>query len=138
MGEALSDFGVTTVLARWVAGHFSGWQWPALMALIVLIYFYIHYAFASLTTHFISLYSPFLAVLLAAGTPAPLAAYAMIFYTNLSASLTHYGTVPAPILFSAGYVSHGHWWRIGLLISFVNLAIWTAVGFAWWKVIGLW
>jgi len=138
MGEALSDFGVTTVLARWVAGHFSGWQWPALMALILLIYFYIHYAFASLTTHFISLYSPFLAVLVAAGTPAPLAAYAMIFYTNLSASLTHYGTVPAPILFSAGYVSHGHWWRIGLLISFVNLAIWTAVGFAWWKIIGLW
>ncbi len=138
MGEALSDFGVTAVFAHWVSAHFSGWEWPALMAVIVLIYFYVHYAFASLTTHFISLYTPFLAILLAAGAPAPLAAYALIFYTNLSASLTHYGTVHAPIIFSAGYVSHGHWWRIGLLISFVNLAIWTCAGFVWWKVIGLW
>ena len=103
-------------------------EWPALMAVIVLIYFYVHYAFASLTSHFISLYAPFLAVLLTAGAPAPLAAYAMAFYTNLSASLTHYGTTHSPIVYSAGYISIGLWWKIGLLISFVHLAIWTVVG----------
>ena len=27
---------------------------------------------------------------------------------------------------------------VGLLISLVNLAIWTAVGLAWWKLLGLW
>ena len=68
----------------------------------------------------------------------PLTAYALAFYTNLSASLTHYGTTHSPIIFAAGYVTHGHWWRIGLLISVANLAIWTVVGFAWWKIIGLW
>ena len=138
LGEALNEFGVTKVFAGWVAGHFAGWSWPALMAGIVLIYFYTHYAFASLTAHFIALYAPFLAVLVAAGAPAPLAAYALAFYTNLSASLTHYGTVHSPIVFAAGYVSPGLWWRVGLLISLVNLAIWTAVGLAWWKLLGLW
>lgn len=138
MGTALNDFGVTAVFARWVSSHVRGWEWPVLMAILTLIYFYIHYAFASLTTHFISLYAPFLAILIAAGAPAPLAAYAMAFYTNLSASLTHYGTTHAPIIFAAGYISHAHWWRIGFLISILNLTIWTCVGIVWWKVIGLW
>lgn len=138
MGEALKEFGLTSVFAGWVSGHFTGWEWPALMAVIVLIYFYVHYAFASLTTHFISLYAPFLGILLAAGAPAPLAAYALAFYTNLSAGLTHYGTTHSPIIFSAGYVSLGLWWKLGLLISFINIAIWTSVGLVWWKIIGLW
>ena len=138
MGEALNEFGLTSLFAQWVSGHFGGWGWPALMAVIVLIYFYVHYAFASLTSHIISLYAPFLAVLLAAGAPAPLAAYAMAFYTNLSASLTHYGTTHSPIIYSAGYISIGLWWKIGLLISFVHLSIWTVVGLVWWRLIGLW
>jgi len=138
MGEALNDFGLTTLFARWVSSHFAGWAWPALFCAILLIYFYAHYAFASITTHFLSMYAPFLAVVVSAGAPAPLVAYALAFATNLSASLTHYGTTPAPIVFAADYVSHGKWWRIGLLISFVNLAIWAAVGLAWWKLIGLW
>jgi DASS family divalent anion:Na+ symporter len=138
LGEALSEFGVTQAFAGWVSGHFAGWAWPALMTVIVLVYFYTHYAFASLTTHFISLYAPFLAVLVAAGAPPALAAYALAFYTNLSASLTHYGTTPAPIVFAAGYVGPGLWWKTGLLVSFVNLAIWTAVGLAWWKLLRMW
>jgi DASS family divalent anion:Na+ symporter len=138
MGEALNEFGITNAFATWVSSHFPGWQWPLLMAVVCVIYFYSHYAFASITTHFISMYVPFLAVLLAAGAPAALVAHALLFYTNLSASLTHYGTTPAPIVFAAGYVSHGRWWRIGLLASIVNLAIWTGVGLLWWKFIGLW
>lgn len=138
MGEALNDFGVTAVLADWVSGHFGGWQWPALMALIVVLYFYAHYMFASITTHFISMYAPFLAVLAGAGAPAALAAYALAFYTNLSASLTHYATTHSPMIFATGYVSQGLWWKVGFLISVVNLVIWTSVGLLWWKIIGLW
>jgi DASS family divalent anion:Na+ symporter len=138
MGEALNEFGVTAAFARFVSGHFHGWEWPVLMAAILLLYFYIHYAFASITAHFLSLYTPFLAVLLAAGAPVPLTAYSMAFFTNLSACLTHYATTHSPIIFAAGYVSHGHWWKIGLLVSFVNIGIWSAVGLLWWKVIGLW
>ncbi len=138
MGEALHDFGITTLFARWVSAHFAGWAWPALLAAVLLVYFYAHYAFASITTHFLSMYAPFLAVVVTAGAPAPLVAYALAFSTNLAASLTHYGTTPAPIVFAADYVSYGRWWRIGLLISFVNLAIWSAAGLLWWKIIRLW
>lgn len=138
LGEGLNEFGLTSAFAGWVSGHFTGWSWPALAAVVILVYFYAHYAFASITTHFISMYAPFLGVLTAAGAPAPLVAYMMVFYTNLSASLTHYGTTPAPIIFAAGYVAHGTWWKMGLWISFANLAIWSAAGLVWWKYLGLW
>jgi DASS family divalent anion:Na+ symporter len=138
MGEALAEFGLTKLFAQSVSAYFTGWEWPVLTAAIVVIYFYAHYAFASLTTHFISMFAPFLAVLVAAGAPAALTSFLLLFYTNLSASLTHYGTTPAPIVFSAGYVSHGRWWRVGFLVSLVNLAVWSGVGLIWWKLIGLW
>jgi divalent anion:Na+ symporter, DASS family len=138
MGEALNDSGVMKAFATAVSGVFSGWEWPALMAVLVLVYFYVHYLFASVTTHLLSMYAPFMAILIAAGAPAPLVAFALAFYANLSASLTHYGTTPGPILFSAGYCSHGQWWKVGLIVSVVNLTIWTSVGLVWWKIIGLW
>src|SRR5262249_37896507 len=105
MGEALNDFGVTKVFADSVLRLFHGWQWPVTMALVVLLFFYTHYLFASVTTHIISMYAPFMAILIAAGAPAALVAFSLAFYANLSASLTHYGTTPGPILFAAGYVS---------------------------------
>jgi DASS family divalent anion:Na+ symporter len=30
------------------------------------------------------------------------------------------------------------WWKLGLTISIVNIVIWTALGFTWWKFLGLW
>jgi DASS family divalent anion:Na+ symporter len=138
MGEALGEFGVSSEFARWLGGQFTGWTWPATMAVAVLIYFYAHYALASITTHLLTLYAPFLALLIAAGAPAAMVAYALLFYANLSASLTHYGTTHSPMVFSAGYVSMGSWWRTGFLVSIANLLIWTTVGLVWWKWIGLW
>ena len=52
--------------------------------------------------------------------------------------ITHYGTGSAPVFFGAGYVRQGDWWRIGFLISMLNLIIWLVLGTWWWKLIGLW
>jgi DASS family divalent anion:Na+ symporter len=35
-------------------------------------------------------------------------------------------------------VEVGDWWRIGAVVSLVNLAVWLGVGGLWWKVLGLW
>ena len=42
------------------------------------------------------------------------------------------------MFFATGYVSFAKWWKVGFLISLLNLAIWSTVGFAWWKLIGIW
>jgi DASS family divalent anion:Na+ symporter len=114
----------------------GGWI-PAFLALS-LIYFYSHYFFASLTAHISSMYAAFLAVALAAGTPPLLAALVLAFFSNLFASTTHYGAGPAPVLFGSGYVSLGSWWKLGAVISVVNILIWLVLGGIWWKIIGMW
>lgn len=138
MAEALGESGVTTRFAEVAAGVTVGWQWGAALVALVLIYFYAHYAFASITAHATAMYTPFLVVILAAGAPPQLSVLALAYASNLDASLTHYGTTTAPIYFGARYVSQREWWRIGLLTSLVTLAIWGTVGPIWWRMLGMW
>lgn len=65
------------------------------------------------------------------------AALVLGFFSNLFASLTHYASGPAPVLFGAGYVSMGAWWSLGGGINIVNVALWTGIGLVWWRLIGL-
>jgi DASS family divalent anion:Na+ symporter len=41
-------------------------------------------------------------------------------------------------VFAENYVSFRDWWRVGLMVSWINLAIWLTVGFAWWKLLRFW
>lgn len=138
LGLALNQAGITREFARGVAGLFGHASWPVLLGSALLIYFYAHYGFASITAHILAMFTPFTAVLVAAGAPPGLAIFAFACFSNFDAGLTHYGTTPSPMYFATGYVSFAKWWKAGFLISLLNLAIWTTVGFGWWKLIGIW
>ncbi len=138
MASQLTEMGLIPWFSEAMGGVFGQFGWrPAFLGLS-LVYFYSHYLFASNTAHVSAMYAPFLAVALAVGTPPLLAALVLAFFSNLFSSMTHYGTGPAPVLFGAGYVELADWWRIGLLVSLVNVAVWLGVGGAWWKLLGLW
>jgi divalent anion:Na+ symporter, DASS family len=137
LARLLGESGVTRWFAQITAGWIAGWEWWAALGAILLVYFYAHYGFASITAHATAMFVPFLTVTVAAGTPPYLAVLLLAFFSNLCATLTHYGTTPGPIYFGAGYVPQGTWWRMGLIASFVNIPIWIAIGFVWWKVLGL-
>jgi DASS family divalent anion:Na+ symporter len=134
----LGQFGLTAWFASEVRSMAGDIGWVTGVLGVVLIYFFSHYFFASNTAHVSAMYAPSLAVALALGAPPFLAALALGVSSSLFASLTHYGTGPAPILFSSGHVSLGTWWRIGFLVSIVNIVIWIGIGAAWWRVLGLW
>lgn len=138
MAEALGQTGLTKRFAETAAGLTTGWKWWLALAVLLLIYFYAHYVFASITAHATAMFVPFLIVILAAGAPAYLAVLSLAYFSNLGAALTHYGTTPAPIYFGAGYTTQRTWWRLGLITSIVTIIIWSAVGFVWWKILGLW
>ncbi len=138
MASFLGQLGLIPWFSNRIAGLVGGRAWQGAFLILGLVYFYSHYFFASNTAHVSSMYAPFLAVALALGTPPLLAALVLAFFSNLFSSMTHYGTGPAPVLFGAGYVDVSDWWRIGLLVSVVNITIWVAIGGLWWKVLGLW
>ena len=138
MAEALGQTGILKKFAETAASFTVGWKWWAALAILLLVYFYAHYGFASITAHATAMYTPFLVVILAAGAPPYLAVLSLAYFSNLGASLTHYGTTPAPIYFGAGYVKQRTWWRLGLMASLVTIPIWIIFGSAWWKLLRLW
>ena len=138
MAEALGQTGITKRFAEASASLTTGWKWWLALAVLLLIYFYAHYVFASITAHVTAMFVPFLIVILAAGTPTYLAVLSLAYFSNLAAALTHYGTTPAPIYFGAGYTTQRTWWTLGLITSLITIAVWTVVGFTWWKVLKLW
>jgi divalent anion:Na+ symporter, DASS family len=138
LAEALGETGLTQRFAQAMAGFTTGWPWWLALAGLLLVYFYSHYGFASITAHATAMFTPFLLVILAAGAPPWLAVLLLAYCSNLMAAVTHYGTTPGPIYFGAGYVSQWTWWRLGFVASVVNLLVWTIVGGAWWKVLGWW
>jgi divalent anion:Na+ symporter, DASS family len=138
MATYLTELGFIPWFSEAAGSLFRGGGWVGGFLALSLIYFYSHYLFASNTAHVSAMYAPFLGVALALGTPPMLAALVLAFFSNLFSSMTHYGTGPAPVLFGAGYVGVGEWWKLGLVASLVNLAIWLGVGGVWWRVVGVW
>ena len=138
MARMLGETGVITSFAQFAAGLTAGTTWVVALVGLVVVYTYAHYAFASITAHVSAMYAPFLVVVLAAGTPPALAVLSLAFVSSLGASLTQYGTTPGPVYFGAGYVTLAQWWRVGLIVTTANLAIWLAAGSIWWKLLGWW
>src|SRR5205823_12765415 len=135
---ALNETGVIKFLSQKLFVRIAGLPWPLALLALVVAYVYIHYSFASMTAHTTALYPGFFAAALATGAPPILAALPLAYFSNLNAGITHYGTGSAPVYFGAGYVSQGTWWKVGFLVSLVNLGLWFGLGLLWWKLLGWW
>lgn len=135
MSDVLNESGTIKVLSGAAFSGLNGWPWQGALCALVLMYLYVHYAFASMTAHVMALYPGFLAAAVASGAPPMQAALALAVFSNLDAGLTHYGTGSAPIFFGARYVSQAAWWKLGFQISLMNVVIWLGVGSLWWKFI---
>jgi DASS family divalent anion:Na+ symporter len=138
MAGQLNELGFIGWFAENVTGYVSAWSWLTALTVLLLVYFYSHYGFASMTAHVTAMYPAFLVAAIAAGAPPYLSALGLAFFSNLNSSMTHYATGPAAIYFGSGYVELSAWWRLGFIISIVNLIIWVGVGFPYWKLLGLW
>ncbi len=135
---SLSTYGFTPWVSEQVVKAVGELSWPYAFSVLLAIYFFSHYLFASNTAHVGAMFPAFLMVALAVGTPAELAILAFAFASSLFGGLTHYGSGPAPLYFGAGYVDIKDWWKYGFIISLINIVIWFGLGTVWWKTLGLW
>lgn len=138
LASFLNQFGITKWFSDIVVSNVQGYNWITGFLIVVLIYFYSHYFFASNLAHISVMFTPFLVISIALGTPPYLAVLVLAFFSSLFGGLTHYGCGPAPIFFGGGHVKVGTWWKIGGVISIANILIWLVVGSLWWKLIGVW
>jgi DASS family divalent anion:Na+ symporter len=144
MGSLISLAGGLSTLGfiKWFSGNIGSalgaMSWETAVVILFLVYMYSHYAFASLSAHVTAMYAAFLAVAVATGAPAFLAAMGLGVISGLMGSLTHYATGPAPIFYGSGYIPQMTFWRIGFIMSVINMIIFLGLGSMWWKMVGLW
>ncbi len=79
-----------------------GLSWQASFGIILSLYFYSHYFFASGAAHIGAMYTAFLSVAVACGTPAFVAAIALAQLSNVMGCLSTYGIGSAPPYYGAG------------------------------------
>ena len=138
LSDFLSKFGLMTWIGAKLQVLFIDTSPINALIMLSLLYFYIHYFFASTTAHITVLLPTFLVLFVNAGVPGALAALILSFLSTLSAGLTHFGLSSSPLFFGAGYMKTKDWWYIGLVTSVLYLLIWIFIGGAWWKLLKLW
>lgn len=98
MAAYLNKYGFISWFSDQVVGVVGGLglTWQAAFGLIVALYFYSHYFFASGAAHIGAMYTAFISVAIACGTPGLLAALALGQLSNVMGCLTTYGIGSAP------------------------------------------
>ncbi|WP_430612822.1 anion permease [Flavobacterium sp. JP2137] len=136
MASSLNELGFIEWFSNLIKGQIGSLSWQLAFPVIVLVYFFSHYFFASATAHVAAMYSALLAVGISVGIPGLLLAFMLGFIGSLYGTLTHYGHGPAPVFFGSGYVDLKNWWLRGLETGLILLIIYMALGGLWMKVIG--
>ncbi len=132
----LADFGTIKWLSTKIALSLSHHAAIVAVPVLLLLYFYLHYMFASVTAHATVLFTTFLFLISSFGIPTLLTGMVLAFFSSLSGGLTHYGTAVAPIFYESKSVDTKKWWKIGFVTSLVNISIWSVIGGMWWKYLG--
>ncbi|MDH2927186.1 DASS family sodium-coupled anion symporter [Lonepinella koalarum] len=138
MATALNKYGAIAWISTHISESIGSFSWPVAFTILVLVYFYTRYFFASAMAHISAMYLAFLAAAIAVGTPPMLAAVGLGYTSTLSMSLTQYAGGPGPALFGSGYNSAGQWWSVSFIMSIFSLIIWFGLGGAWMKLLGWW
>jgi len=99
------------------------------MILLVVIFFLVHYMFASLTAHTTAV----LPVVMAAGLAVPdmpVKTFALLlsFAIGLMGVITPYATGPAPIYYGCGFLSRHDFWRLGFIFGVIFLGALLLIG----------
>ena len=136
MASSLNELGFIGWFSDLIKVQIGGLNWMVAFPVIILVYFYSHYIFASATAHVAAMYAAMLGVGVSLGIPGMLLAMMLGFIGSIYGVLTHYGHGPAPVYFGSGYVDLKSWWTKGFEIGILLLLIYMGIGGLWMKIIG--
>ena len=132
LADGLNKVGFVTWFAKGATVLLAGMSPVTTMVILVAIFFFIHYMFASLTAHTAAT----LPVILAAGAAVPgmpvkVFALLLCYSLGLMGIITPYATGPGPVYFGSGYISRKDFWLQGFILGLVFLIFLLGIGVPW-------
>ena len=123
LADGLKKVGILDFIGKNSQAMLSDLSLTSLIIALILLFYVLHYFFASTTAHVTALVPLFMVI---ASTFIP-AEQLLTFTILLAGSLgvmgiiTPYGTGPSPIWYGAGYISQGKWWALGAIFGAIYL-----------------
>jgi L-tartrate/succinate antiporter len=132
LADGLNRVGFVKWFAQSVASHMGGFSPMTAMIVLVALFFFTHYMFASITAHVTAV----LPVMLAVGSTIPgidMPQYALLLCLTLGLMgiLTPYATGPSPVYYGSGYLPSKDYWRMGAIFGVIFLAALLIIGIPW-------
>jgi L-tartrate/succinate antiporter len=129
LADGLNRVGFLRWFARRTVGMLGELSVTVQMASIVVVFFVIHYMFASLTAHTTALLPVFVTVVAASSAlPVTLLSLLLCYALGLMGILTPYATGAAPIYYASGYIGRGEFWKLGAIFGAIYLTVLLALG----------
>ena len=125
MASGLQKVGVLAWIGTNTQAMLSGMSPTALIISLLVLFFILHYLFASVTAHVTALIPIFMAIAINLLTPEQVVPFTIILAGSLGVMgiITPYATGPSPIWYGAGYISQGKWWALGAIFGAIYLAV---------------
>lgn len=122
LADGLNKVGFVGWFGKHAAALLAGHSPVIVMLVLVGLFFWIHYLFASLTAHTTAV----LPVIFAAGVAVPempVRTFALLlgYSLGIMGVLTPYATGPAPVYYGSGFVARRDFWLLGLVFGVVFL-----------------
>lgn len=132
LADGLGRTGFVAWFAKALAGQLGGIAPMTAMIVLVLVFFFTHYMFASITAHTTAM----LPVILAAGAAIPgmpVLQLSMLLVVTLGIMgiLTPYATGPSPVYYGSGYIPGRDFWRLGAIFGVIYIAALLLIGVPW-------
>lgn len=138
LSNQLTKSGATAWIGGSISSMIVNHNSYIMIVFCALLFFYMHYFFASITVYATVMLVSFTFIMQSLGVPVFLSAMMLAYLVNLSGCLTQYTISSAPILYAASNMSVKDWWKMGFLVSLLNFLVWLIIGSIWWKIIGWW
>ena len=131
MSSQLNELGFMAAVGNQLAQALQGLSWPVVYVSLVVLYVLLHYIFVSQTAQMLALFGVFLGVAMESGVPPVLMALMLLFATNFFAAITPQGSSANVLCAGSGYLTQGEIYRMGGLVTLVNLIIFMVIGTPW-------
>jgi len=129
MADGLNKVGFLKWFAGGAAAALGGYSVMTIVIALTVVYFVVHYMFASLTAHTTALLPVLLTAAIAVPEmPVKLISLLFCYTLGLMGIISPYATGPGPIYYGSGYISRKEFWTLGLIFGAIYLGVLLLVG----------
>jgi DASS family divalent anion:Na+ symporter len=131
LSTQLDELGFMDFLGNRLAARLDGFT-PSVAGLaLVVAYVLLHYLFVSQTAHLLALFGVFLGVGVRLQVPVAPLGFLLLFATNFFSANTPQGSSANLLFAGSGYLTQGELYRLGILTTLFNLAVYLLIGLPW-------